>query len=44
MDKMEQHDHVEKQVRALTYKMDEVIDKLNDLEQIVYDFTGHIKP
>lgn len=25
-------------------KIDEIIDKLNDLEQIVYDFTGHIKP
>lgn len=23
--------------------MNEIINKLNDLEQIVYDFTGHIK-
>lgn len=25
-------------------KINEIIDKVNDLEQIIYDFTGHIKP
>ena len=25
-------------------KLNEIVDKLNDLEEIVYQFTGHIKP
>ncbi len=29
---------------AIFEKIDEMVDKLNDLEQIVYAFTGHIKP
>lgn len=27
----------------LVAKLNTMIDKINDLEQIVYDFTGHIK-